>query len=899
MKQNFALTLSFLGGLMLLASACVKDNRDEQSPLVGSEIVFSAATSYSNQGGTRAVYSGATFTSGTSEYERIDWENNDRVKIIYAHGASSNNSDYKVTGITAAREKSTADVEAVGDKLVWESGDSHVFYAMYPTYSGGNHPNSAASLIGASVSGTIPADQDIVANRTQAASVNNVSYNKYLPDMAYAYMVGYKEADSPDGRVTIPFTPAVTAFNFIFKATSRITVTSFELISNNTNLTGGFQFDISDGDDRGAIWNSVTETGSNGQTITVSFGANGMTFAPDDPSLNKYLDFTVFTLPIDQNGLTIKFHCKDANNRTYSKTLELKDSASSWHTFAAGKKHVVTNDQLAGETVEFVFTVTDNDGNNLNNSSLSFDFRGETKPYKVTSYKKIGNKYYPLEWQVESYTVNGSPVSRPAWLSTFTTGDTPPAGTQSNPVPATVSYDATLDPTQRVCTTSGGVSLGTRSSLGTENNPYNLSTNGTANCYVVDAPGWYCFPMTYGNGAYSFSGGVDHFLSTFLNHNGNIGGAWVSNQSGFAVNSVELLWQDSQFLVSDVQFHSFTSGTKANGYIKFYVSPATINQGNAVIAVKSGSDIAWSWHIWVTDQGATNVTVRGKTFMAVNLGWCDKRKYKNDGRAVSIKLKQSDSEEERTITLSQSGVSEFDLFRTNPHYEWGRKDPMIPPIGLGQASNVNKTCYNENGTVITPLQKVSVSGGSKDIQYGIQHPTTMVITANPYSDWADPSYCNLWNSTQKGNISSSSTSNYAVNVYPYHGKTAYDPCPAGYTVPSGADLGVFNHSRALFAPKYDYSANWSSESGDEGYLVETNKWYASGTRPFNDSNDNVSGLRTEGHYYTSITYDSNGLARTAFQLIMYSDFSSTSVWSGVSIVQGGKGSAHSIRCVPE
>lgn len=36
---------------------------------------------------------------------------------------------------------------------------------------------------------------------------------------------------------------------------------------------------------------------------------------------------------------------------------------------------------------------------------------------------------------------------------------------------------------------------------------------------------------------------------------------------------------------------------------RFYIGKETINQGNAVIAVRDdSSNILWSWHIWVTSS---------------------------------------------------------------------------------------------------------------------------------------------------------------------------------------------------------------------------------------------------------------------------------------------------------
>ena len=889
MKQNFALTLSLMGVLLLL-TACVKEKTDDEKLRpVGSEIVFSAATSYENEDATRTVYTGKDENNNTittsSGIERIDWENDDRMSIVYAAN-STTQAEYAVTNVlSSSDENDLADVEATGTKLVWGSGNSHVFCAMYPTStSGWSHSNGDATLSAAgAVHGSIPS--------SQALGTLNTTQGKYLPDMKYAYMVGYANGSNISGnRVTIPFTPAVTAFNFIFNAKEAVTITKFELISQSTLLAGTFDFniDLTQGKERnnrvvGAKWGTVTTaapTAANddGKTITIDFGS-GRTLAK-----NETLDFTVFALPIAQSGLSLRFTCQN-NGLTYTRTLELKDNNNSWHTFAAAKKHIVTNDELAGITPEYVFTVT---------NPAAYAYTGGTNTYSVTSYKKIGTQTAPLKWDVVGYSVNGGSswiTTKPAHLTDFTTTATP-TGTSAT------SYNATLAATPR----SG---LGTKTAKGTESAPFDLSLwsnrtgaavqETTANCYIVDAPGWYMFPLKYGatrkNGS-TMTQAYDpndqnntYFLNRYVDHLGNNLNVNIANQSTFKIHTVALVWQDSEYLIQNVGFHDHTAGQQhAGGYVKFYVAPERINPGNAVIAVKDeNGKIAWSWHIWVTDQDMKPATIRSKSFMSVNLGYLDDGTYTNAARSVQVKLKQTESNTEKIITLTQNSGSVTN-YRTNTHYQWGRKDPFIPPKGLGQTGN--KTIYDASGSTITGI---TISNGESSangtIPEGILNPTTLYVnTIKNETPWLSAPKCNLWNYNQTA-VSGT------VNKLASHGKTAYDPCPIGYTVPTVKDMEYFQTTSSdAYSNQNTYTHSWVNY----GQTFDSNFWGAFGHRSriannvsFTDADAN--NFQTYGYYYTSIAHLAS--SKNCIYLEFYDN--------ALHLTQGAQSAANSIRCIAE
>lgn len=176
---------------------------------------------------------------------------------------------------------------------------------------------------------------------------------------------------------------------------------------------------------------------------------------------------------------------------------------------------------------------------------------------------------------------------------------------------------------------------------GTADSPYDLSEGTeTANCYIVDAPGYYKLPLIYGNArgadgninasSYSTSaaqGGTIsatnnagnnvsvsvNVLSWFMNYNGEpIYSPYIPmdvEKCGGTIDEAKVIWQDEPCLVTELEIK--------DGHLCFRVREDCICEGNAVIAIKAKDTyetdsegkqtiipgtIYWSWHIWVTDN---------------------------------------------------------------------------------------------------------------------------------------------------------------------------------------------------------------------------------------------------------------------------------------------------------
>lgn len=275
---------------------------------------------------------------------------------------------------------------------------------------------------------------------------------------------------------------------------------------------------------------------------------------------------------------------------------------------------------------------------------------------------------------------------------------------------------------------------------------YNLSNaNGgnsiqnTANCYMVGAPGWYSFPLIYGNAVTDGDTLSASFNSKNIkNHlDKNIKWARIKDNVSLANASVRIIWQDFDDsaqpyeLIDQVEYvPSLFNGT---GGIRFHIG--TIKEGNAVIALidknasedplvnidrgdiykTSGSTKAvWSWHIWATRFGTKdfekdiriiNHDEQPYDVMPVNLGWCS-GDYKRDGeteedRGIKYykrrKCEITFSFGDRQIVRTIEQYPHLDIPRGNhPYYQWGRKDPFVG--AKAGSSNKDRYVYDSNGT---------------------------------------------------------------------------------------------------------------------------------------------------------------------------------------------------------
>ena len=147
----------------------------------------------------------------------------------------------------------------------------------------------------------------------------------------------------------------------------------------------------------------------------------------------------------------------------------------------------------------------------------------------------------------------------------------------------------------------------------------NLSTEGTANCYLVQASGNYMFKAVKGNSDYT-----------------------VGN-----VKRVEVLWESFGTDVVPNVGDLVTNVGYKSGYV-YFSTPQEFKNGNALIAVRNSKGvILWSWHIWCSEEG-----------------WNDQEYGNNAGTMMDR-------------NLGATSATPGDVGALGLLYQWGRKDPFM------------------------------------------------------------------------------------------------------------------------------------------------------------------------------------------------------------------------------
>ena len=311
----------------------------------------------------------------------------------------------------------------------------------------------------------------------------------------------------------------------------------------------------------------------------------------------------------------------------------------------------------------------------------------------------------------------------------------------------------------------------------------------TANCYIISAPGTYSFPLVYGNAikdnnknmeAYRPGAGTavvssagqtpqarGTMLATFE------GGAGAIPLDGYikGVTGAEVLWESTSGLVQNIQFHGGNPGS-----ITFSVAQDKLTVGNAIVAVKKGNNILWSWHLWFTS--ADIMDVNSNRFMLEPLGYTDNTWMVSSytgSRTLMIKVKQTRSGKTDVFSITQNGYNKRE--GKLMYYQQGRKDPF--PV----------------------TENMQVQADGMDLKTAAQKPMTLAAFASKggyaHWDWCkapssnQQAYYNLWSAKNKWNVNkgrnpantASDNQNYTAVI-----KTVYDPCPVGFHVPKHDDF---------------------------------------------------------------------------------------------------------------
>ena len=177
-----------------------------------------------------------------------------------------------------------------------------------------------------------------------------------------------------------------------------------------------------------------------------------------------------------------------------------------------------------------------------------------------------------------------------------------------------------------------------------------LSTVGSANCYLISQAGNYKFKALKGNSADSVGD----------------------------VSTVEVLWESFGTKVKPEVGDLIIPALFKEGYVHFS-TPETFANGNAVIAAKdSEGNILWSWHIWCSEEG-----------------W-QEHIYNNNAGTMMDR------------NLGATSATPGDVGALGLLYQWGRKDPFLGSSSISSSVQALSTgTWETSSTWITNALAIS------------------------------------------------------------------------------------------------------------------------------------------------------------------------------------------------
>ncbi len=232
----------------------------------------------------------------------------------------------------------------------------------------------------------------------------------------------------------------------------------------------------------------------------------------------------------------------------------------------------------------------------------------------------------------------------------------------------------------------------------TEAQETDLSADGSANSYIVNAPGEYSFAAVKGNS----STAVTPFR-------------------------VAILWQ-SYGTAESVSMYApvitLPQEPYSGGRINFVV-PQAMHDGNAVIAAFDASGtILWSWHVWACKDYEPEKSAQVY-------------EYKTDKASTYVATVMDRNV--GAISATPGNVGALGLL-----YQWGRKDPFL---GSSAIHNVSAQTVAASYTESVTWRTVESTASTGTVQYSIANPMTFISTTT--GNWMAVNDETLWSSSSK------------------------------------------------------------------------------------------------------------------------------------------------------
>lgn len=306
-------------------------------------------------------------------------------------------------------------------------------------------------------------------------------------------------------------------------------------------------------------------------------------------------------------------------------------------------------------------------------------------------------------------------------------------------------------------------------------------------------------------------------------------------------SSAALIWQSSPDMVKNCWF------IEESGYVSFNLTCP----GNALIAaLDADKNIIWSWHIWAPEEKVEPQC----GFMNMNLGAMDNK---------------------------EASVSSCGLL-----YQWGRKDPFpgSPILGGGTTSTKQAPVYDDAGAEVAISNSSWYDDSNNTVAYAIAHPTVCMSSMKHYSkskDWLKAGENNpgLWAAE----------------------KTCFDPCPAGWQLPSGEEFAGFTNTGAFVYDEKDINAVKPYVAGWDFILPDGSISYFPAATRYDGSYGMFMGSMAGlwGNYWYCIADEDSELITHGALALSFSikDMYGKDSLTASPVSTGGRADAYSVRCV--